>query len=70
LAAGQKLELRQIAAKMLTKFVSDITPRRFRSLELLAVNWPQQSSLLKTRGLSVLAGLLWEVLDGSQNAIE
>jgi hypothetical protein len=70
LAAGQKLELRQIAAKMLTKFVSDITPRRFRSLELLAVNWPQQSSLLKTRGLSFLAGLLSEVLDGSQNAIE
>jgi hypothetical protein len=70
LAAGQKLELRQIAAKMLTKFVSDITPRRFRPLELLAVNCPQQSSLLKTRGLSFLAGLLWEVLDGSQNAIQ
>jgi len=70
LAAGQKLELRQIAAKMLTKFVSDITPRRFRPLESMAVNWAQPSSLLKTRGLSFLAALLSEVLDGSQNAIE
>jgi hypothetical protein len=70
LAAGQKLELRQIAAKMFTKFVSDIPPRRFRPLESMAVNWAQPSSLLKTRGLSFLAALLWEVLDGSQNAIE